>query len=364
MIEEKITTYDKLIETLRCMLLNYVDRIIELENNSEKEISKLISLLENYKSSLKYVREYMPEKMLVVDGASACLSLEIGNIGIYATLGILFPSLKRIHDSKFCGIIPNVINNIGKYADNITFLRLLDLRREACIFKLAHEYLKKNNVDIVLIDGSLLPFTNLRHLEKHNEVLREYENYVTSLSKLHEYCLKKGVLLIGFVKRLRSKLLTNPSEDLTVQIPYNELTIIKETFLRTLHDVLLVDLFLNENEFFPKVPLIIQHSRYDSIKVSSVYLKTKRDNTPYRIDVAGSVFSNNTFSIDNFYKALGLIKYFMTSTGIPYPILKVDEEVKLSNRLVRELYDDIRYYYINKRKGRIISMKTSWGEYL
>ncbi len=358
---EEITTYDKLVETLRERLFSYVDKIVEFESKSEKSLDVIISILSEYKESLKSVNPYKPKNMLVLDGASACLNLEIGYIGVYAALAILFPHLRRIYKKDSCGVLPDDPRDLKEFSDIIIFSRLLDLRRERKVLELAYNVIENYDVEVILLDGSLIPIPRTG-LENDPILDKEYCQYVRALSKLHRLCQERNILLMGFVKRIRSKLLKASSTQLEISLPGKLHKISKA--LIDVYDSVIVDFILSDNEYFPREPILIEHKVYNDVKLASVFIKTKRDLTPYRLDVAGRVFSKNTFSLSEFYKALGIVNEYLTSLGIPYPILKVDEEVKLSRKLIREIYDDIRYRYLMKTGGRMISMKALWGEFL
>ena len=358
---EYVTTYDRLVEILRSKLFNYVEKIIRLENHSKYSLNELMDVILQYKGFLKDISPYKPKNMIVLDGASACLNLEIGYIGVYAVLAILFPKLKRIYGGNFCGIIPEDPNDLKNFSDIILFNRLLDLRRERKIFELACDIIKKYDTEVILLDGSLIPIPRTG-LENDPLLETEYVEYVNALRRLHKLCAKYSILLLGFVKRIRSKLLKGKHYNLKITFPEN-LNIVIDKLVEA-YDSIIVDMILSQGEYFPKYPLIIEHVKYNDIKLISVFLKTKEDMTPYRLDIAGKAINDNEIFLQEFIKALGIIKEYMTNTGIPYPILKVDEEVKLSKRLIKELYDDLRYKYLLLTKGRMVSIKALWGEYL
>ena len=141
---------------------------------------------------------------------------------------------------------------------------------------------------------------------------------------------------------------------------------IEEAFigLPDIYDIIITDILLGQNEYFPMPPINIRHSFLHEIQVASIFIKSRGDMTPYRIDIGGIATKGDRLDTDLIVKSLGFIKNYMTSLGIPFPILKVDEEVKLSRRLIREIYDDMRYRYLNRRKGKMLTIKAIWGEYL
>jgi len=357
--DEKVTTYDKLVNALRHKLYDYVDRIITTEDQYFSRLETLSLTLRNCKKSLQEFHHYTPKNIVALDGASATFNLEIGRIGMYLALAIIFPSMKRIYVKDSYGIVPEDPSEITEYRDPIIFNRLLDLRRERKIFELA-TYIVENikEIEVVLIDGPLLP-TPVTGLENIDVKLNaEYVRYFKAIERLHKLCYEEGIILIGFVKRVRSKLIKGHIQGLKLTRPENlerDVSLFPDTY-----DSILVDILLDEGELFPYPPIIVEHLSSKNIRVLCSFVKTKEDATPYRIDVAGGTNRKE----ESFNKAVGLILEHMTIYGIPYPILKIDEEVKLSRRLVRELYDDLRYRCFMKTHGRLISLKAIWGEFL
>ncbi|OYT37891.1 MAG: hypothetical protein B6U89_06610, partial [Desulfurococcales archaeon ex4484_58] len=72
------------------------------------------------------------------------------------------------------------------------------------------------------------------------------------------------------------------------------------------------------------------------------------DSTPsYRVDFGG--FTSNYLDILNYLYGS------RTHDGIPYIIMKVDEETKITKKLLRELYEDVLHTYIFNYMGHDLS---------
>ncbi|RLF18782.1 MAG: hypothetical protein DRZ82_07625 [Thermoprotei archaeon] len=358
MSEEEITTYEKLVNVLREQLFEYIDRIVDLEAQYLKSISVNEDVLRRYVRSLADIESYMPNRMVALDGGSANINMEIGHLGLYVALAVVFPEMRRIYLKDSCGLIPSDPTRISEYVDPIMFNRLLDLRRERKVFELACYIARNMKVDVILIDGPLIPTPKIGLDDVNKELSEEYDMYFRAIRELHRICYEKEILLIGFVKRARSKLIMRDLEDSEVVMPE---PLRRGLLLPDTYDTMIVDLVLKEGELFPYPPMIIKHNKAKYIQSISCFIKVNEDITPFRVDIAGSALKEGYSA---FERGIGLIKEYMTSYGVPYPILKVDEEVKLSRRLIRELYDDLRYRYFSKVKDRIVSIKTIWGESL
>ena len=185
--------------------------------------------------------------------------------------------------------------------------------------------------------------------------------YTEHMLTLHETCRRKGVLLVGFVKRVRSKFLTG-------RTPYVEVGLnnrISELLSRQrqVYDNLLAEYFLEFREYFPKVLPTVCYKDLPNLLTSFVLVKTSRSLPPYRVDFGGALVSDNRVNEDECLRALNFLCRETTTEGIPYCILKVDEEVKLSRALMSDLYDDIVHKYF-KEAGDFSFVLTLWGESL
>ncbi|GEM_PF-1804357 len=359
---EEITTYDKLVEALRGMFLDYADRLVELEDNYEDKMRGILNEISLLKGTFIDIPPYEPRSFAVFDGASATMDLEAGYIGVYAALAILFPGMKRIYSRDSYGIVPQDPSRLKEVSEHLVLNRLLDLTRERKVMELAERVVKEYRPEIVLIDGSLMPVPRTGLEDRSDLLMKEYDRYFGSICRLHFVARSHKVLLIGFVKRVRSKLLRGETKNLQVSLPPRLERLLEG--LPDLYDVLIVDMILGQGEYFPRRPILIRHSSTEDIRIASIFIKPREDTTPFRLDIGGVAIEEEDIAMNLVIKALGFIKNYMTSLGLPYPILKVDEEVKLSRRLIREIYDDMRYRYLHKGKGRILSIKTVWGEYL
>ena len=359
---EEITTYDKLVESLRSLFLDYTDKLVQEEIGYEKKLKEILNAISSFKGNLKDVEPYEPRSFVVLDGASATIDIEAGYIGAYAALAIMFPEMRRIYYNDSYGIIPSDPSLLRKTPERVIFNRLIDLVRERKVMELAYHIIKDHRPELILLDGSLLPTPRTGLEDKSEELRREYNRYSNSICSLHEEAKNRGVLLVGFVKRARSKILKRASKELIISMKPE----IEEAFigLPDIYDIIITDILLGQNEYFPMPPINIRHSFLHEIQVASIFIKSRGDMTPYRIDIGGIATKGDRLDIDLIVKSLGFIKNYMTSLGIPFPILKVDEEVKLSRRLIREIYDDMRYRYLNRRKGKMLTIKAIWGEYL
>ena len=358
MSEERVTAYGKLIIDIRKELLKYISKLAEF---SKKHYSSVkVNRLRSYIGELTSDDSPSYESYIAVDGASFMLNLMVGMIGLYATIAVKFPEVKRIYYRESFGVVP-AVEKVQDISDTLTFSRVLDLSREIAFLNTCIKLVKEYKPDLMVLDGSLLPVPRTGLEDKHEYLNDLYREYIKSMLKLHEICRVKRVPLIGFVKRVRSKFLTGRASNVEVTLD-DGISEILDSQLQ-LYDNLLAESFLKFREYFPKVLPLVRYRDVPELKVSFVLVKTSRSVPPYRVDFGGSLILGNRVDERECLRALNFLCKETTTEGLPYCILKVDEEVKLSRALMSDLYDDILHKYF-KEVGDISFVLTLWGETL
>jgi len=357
MSEERITAYGKLIIDVRRELLKYITELARFGRRRYEILE--VERLRRYVGKLDdNFFEY--ENYIAVDGASFMLNLMVGMIGLYATIAVKLPEVRRIYYRESFGVVPTV-EGVQEISDTLTFSRMLDLSREIAFLKTCVRLVNEYSPDLLILDGSLLPVPRTGLEDKHEYLNDLYYKYIKWMLSLHETCRNKGIPLVGFVKRVRSKFLTERAPNVRVVLDQELKSALNLQY--QLYDNLLTESFLTFREYFPKVLPLVHYENLPELSISFVFIKTARSLPPYRVDFGGALISNNNV---NEGECLNVLKFLCKETtvdGLPYCILKVDEEVKLSRALMRDLYDDIVHRYF-KEAGDVSFVLTLWGESL
>jgi hypothetical protein len=316
--------------------------------SGESEESKQYSIGRVNRSG-KY--EGLFHKIGVVDGGSNILALNAGYIGIVVSVGII------IEDNHIVGrvisepeIIPSDPSELPNYESLDNIIGVVDKTREALVFETAYKMLD-HDLDLLIIDGPVAPYGALAKIvTKTKSEELAWRRYNSAVIKLHFNVSGKNTSLVGFVKRPRSK------------------------YLATLNDfnnfdhVLLANM-LKPGEYFPEPPfkLSVHPELFHEAKIQFLvklmnlritYLRMTDSTPPYRID-----FSVNTEK--NYREILSYLYSIRTREGIPYIIMKADEETKVTRKLLKELYEDALHScivdYIHQDPSKIIPLLPEYG---
>ena len=357
-VRDEIVAYGRLVIDIRRELLKYISKLAKFSKEWYKDLN--VMGLRDYVGTLSLNNMPNYESYVAVDGASFMLNLMIGIIGLYAIIAIKFPEIKRIYYSDSFGVIP-VVERVQDVSDTLTFSRILDLSREIAFLRTCIKLVREYELDLIVLDGSLLPVPKTGLEDKHELLNILYRKYTEYMLTLHETCRRKGIPLVGFVKRVRSKFLTEKTSYVEVMLADEIREILSQQ--HQVYDNLLAEFFLKFKEYFPKVLPTVRYKDLPNLSTSFVLVKTSRSLPPYRVDFGGALVSGNRVDEDECLRALNFLCRETTTEGIPYCILKVDEEVKLSRALMSDLYDDIVHKYF-KEAGDFSFVLTLWGESL
>lgn len=328
--EEEVYTDPDLIIKLREKLVSFLTQIPGTLNQEGDE-SRVASIGKDCVCSGGTGWE--PERVAVVDGGGNVMALNAGYIGIAAALGILIEGRRvRKREVSEPEIVPPTPSELSYYEAYDQVKSVVDKLREAMVFETAYNLLDEEP-DLLIIDGALIPYHALvKPVAGTRLELEAFERYRSAVLRLHASAEKRGVRLIGVVKRPRSKYL---SHWLGV-----------DGF-----DHVVLSRLLDEGEYSPappKEPPRVQEALHEDLyrivaatRPRFTFLRTSPSQPPYRVD-----FSHNT--ADLYKEILAYLYKTRTREGIPYPLMKVDEEVKITNRLLRELYEDALHDAINK----------------
>ena len=224
---------------------------------------------------------------------------------------------------------------------------VLNVRREAKLFETARSFIEKGSgARLLLVDGPLA-FSNWWGMAGKEADRRRL---VTAVRGLFETCEREGVIVAGVVKRPSARYLV-------YTLGLQGETELPDAFL------LLHALRPGERTdiFSPRAAVrraVREAPFMDAIghPVYSFYIRLSREWSipPVRIDVPVSSLGRLDDVADYCYGA----SYW---EGVPLPIVKADEAVKISKRFIGEVYRDI-VGRVGGGRGRVSQLAPYWGE--
>jgi len=270
-------------------------------------------------------------KIGVVDGGSNILSLNVGYIGVVTSVGIVIEENRVV--ARFAAdpqIVPSNPRELPEYESPSVIESIIDKTREALVFENALRILREG-VDLLVVDGPLIPYGALaKRLMESSSEEEAWRRYRRAVIELHRASINRDVNLVGFVKRPRSRYIAS---------------------LRGLNgfDHVILSQLLQPGEYYPEPPLELSglktvfHEKevaelVEAIKPRAVYLRLTESTPPYRVDIGHTIRSHRDI--------LSYLYSTRTRDGVPFIIMKADEEAKITRRLIKELYEDILHDYI------------------
>jgi len=227
------------------------------------------------------------------------------------------------------------------------FHEIVSVRREAKLFETSASFLmNRGTVDLILVDGPLA-FSNW-WANKGKE--RDRFALISSINLLLNLCAEEGVAVAGVVKRATARYLIN-------YLGLQQKTSLSDSFviLQILKPGERTDVFSPGDGLKRTVRAtpfmdLIDHSIY------SFYLRSSSNHLvpPIRIDIPG-------FMLDRVDDLAGYCCSTAVRDGIPLPIVKADEEVRVTKKFVNEVYSEL----IPRLERRFAPSLAAgiWGEF-
>jgi hypothetical protein len=224
---------------------------------------------------------------------------------------------------------------------------IINSRREAKLFETATRYVESDpEARLILVDGPLV-FSNWWSRAGGEADRRRL---ITAVRGFLDMCRKKEMSVAGIVKRPSARYIV-------YNLGLQRVTEFSDSFL-LLHALMpgaRTDIFSPRSA----VQNAVQATPFmDSIghPIYSFYIRLSRDWSipPVRIDLPAYSLG----SLDN------VADYCYGSsiwTGIPLPIVRADEEVKISRRFIGEVYRDI-VGRVGRTTGELSHLAPYWGE--
>ncbi len=323
--------------SIRRLLMEKVSRDIEAD---APEVKELASRIKDELSIIEMSKREPFRRVAGVDAGSQVLPLASRRYAVISALVYILPTGQRFF------IEPESVS--FPYADAGERLNsIVNVRREAKLYETALRFIEEGPVgELLLIDGPMA-FSNWWSMAGLEEDRRRL---VDSINGLLDLCRERGVIVAGIVKRPSARYLV-------YNLGLQGRTELSDSFL------LLQVLGPGERTdiFSPRLAIrkVVRSSSFmDAIgcPIYSFYgrLSAEWSIPPVRIDVPD-------FSLGYLDD---LADYCYSSSfwgGIPLPIVRADEEVRISKRFMAEVYMDI-LSRLARTSGEVSYLAPYWGE--
>ena len=315
--EEEIKTYPELVKRIRERLER---KLSEKASEFSESLSKIVESIQGRAVGDRW----RFDKIAAADAGSSTITLGDTMMAILAALYV------KLDGSRFeRGLADPIILEQGMDESDEDFMAKVDNARETMLMRIAARAV--DDVDLLIVDGPLIPIPRFRG------------EYLEAVRRLVNRCEEKSVVLAGFVKRPQQRFI---SMELGLQSRFRDSTILSA--------------ILSAGECYPWPPRD-HYARRVRLTFRYTYLKTISDRRilPFRVDFP-SYISDET--------AESVLSYILSTCdpmrGVPAMVMMADEEVKLSKRLIRDLYAEALESIISRFPERAWgSVMARWGEF-
>ena len=311
----------------------------DIENDSPK-VRSLASRLRRELSIYAMEKREPFERVAGADAGSQVLPLASRRYAVISALVYSLPSGRRFFLRPEALSIPHA--EAGERLGGV-----VNVRREAKLFETASRFVEKEpGVELLLIDGPLA-FSNWWRMAGREA---DRQRLVDAVAGLLDLCMERGVAIAGVVKR--------PSARYLVYIMgLQRETDLPDSYLmlHTLRPGERTDIFSPRSAMrmaFRSSPFMdaMGHPIY------SFYGRLSKEWSipPVRIDLPA-------FSLGRLDDVADYCYGSSFWGGIPLPIVRADEEVRISRRFIGEVYGDI-LGRVGRRTGVVSHLAPCWGE--
>jgi len=219
-------------QILTINLKNLAQEYIDVERMKKKFVEILLANLKslNFEELLKYpnydIKENFIKKpiqtsnirglnIVSVDGSSVVKKFMNVDFSFLKAIAVkyyfyenhsskieYFPDLTGFNNYNVQGNYLNREENVveAKISMDMTFMEI----------NLLNELIeKKNDVDVIILDGSVVIMPINLIFTKDSEISKRYDKLLREYQKLYSTCIEKGIVLIGSIKDTRTSALTN-----------------------------------------------------------------------------------------------------------------------------------------------------------
>ena len=340
-IQEQIIKPPASTNNLSLSLRNLI--LSEITENVFNETPKINKIVETIRrelaiTPLKKIEEYV--QVLGVDAGSQVIPLASMQYAVIGALAYGFPYGRRFF------LQPESLSQ--PYGDSMSHFRsLVDIRREAMLYETACGYIEHYpDVEVVFIDGPLA-FSNW--WAKVGEE-SDRQRLIDAVNRLLHMCHKQDIVVAGVVKRPTARHLVH-------FLGLDRETEYTDSFIM-LHAL---EAGERTEVFSPKTGLRMATRSspiMDAIDapIYSSYLRISKEwqTPPIRLDLPA-------YCLDELDQVANYCYATSYWNGLPLPIVKADEEVKVSKRFIADVYSEA-LSRVGRVSGEISQLAPFWGE--
>ena len=309
-------------------------------------------------------------KVAGVDGGVIHRTLNYFDIALIRAVGVLFyhqkddkPQVRYFPEEH---PFPDILTSIEPLSQNEidTLISIWRMQKE---IRCGITLLEEDKPDIIMLDGSVLPFIDYKQVNQSEFLLSQYRNLKTLYRRLYSLCEKNRTALCGIVKDSRSAILTNklsallphlgkmPEFDQLIKIDYRPIVKqLRDTDL--LYQVLDVD--ERTFEFFLSKFNDDTDQELKNFDIHCFYLKTAEFDTPLRVEFP-LLFSDQTDLAQRISALVIAVSRYNPEYGLPSVIIEADARARLQETdadiLVDEISSKIGYssFSLQRRRSRL-----------
>ncbi len=315
----------------------------ELTSNIKEEAPRVRELAERVRRGLEIsmMRRLEPYREVSgVDAGSQILPLASRRYAVISALVYTLPHGERYFETPEPLILPYTVSNDR-------FEGILSARRESKLFETACGFIDEGRrPQLLLVDGPL-SFSDLWSGAGRRS---DRSRLVAAVNGLLERCREGGVILAGVVKR-------SSSRHIIRHLGLQDETDLSDSFLllHALRPGERTGLFSTRSD---RPPSLGSHPSTEAVKVPiySFFGRFSRDWSipPMRVDLPDFSLSHLEDVADYCYSS-------SFWNGVPLPILKADEEVRISKRFMSEIYAEV-VDRVGRLTGDVSLLAPFWGE--
>ena len=315
----------------------------EVSNDIERDSPRVRELAARLRRELSLFEMHKRDAFQAVSGADAgsqILPLASRRYAIISALVYSFPSGHRFY------LHPESLT----YSYSLSgekFKSTVNVRREAKLYETASCFIETDpEVKLILVDGPLA-FSNWWSIAGQG---RDRRRLLSAVNRFLKLCAEEGIVVAGIVKRPSARYLVN-------HLKLQDETDLPDAFL------LLQALRPGERTevFSPRMALrrvgkITSFLDAVDSPILSFYGRFSQDwfIPPIRIDLPA-------FSLGHLDEIADYCHWSSIWNGIPLPIVRADEEVRISRRFMGEIYKDI-VSCVGRLTGDFSHLAPYWGE--
>jgi hypothetical protein len=342
MYKEKIVT-DTVCTHLPNLFLNIRDLLLDkVCEDVMKDAPSVRDLSRRFRSELRIHKMSKHEHFMHVagvDAGSQVLPLASRRYAVISALTYSLPSGKSYFLEPESFSLPYKIAGEKMHS-------VVNIRREAKLFETAHRFLEENGTDLLLIDGPLA-FSNWWSMAGTEKDRVRLINAINSLLKT---CMEDEVPVVGVVKRPTARYLI-------YEYGLERETDLSDSFflLQTLNPGERTDIFSPRSAMRKAVRTSLFMDAL-GCPIYSFYGRFSREWNipPLRLDLPA-------FSLGNIEEIANYCYSTSFWEGIPLPIIRADEEVKITRKFISGVYGDI-VTKVNRLTGELSYLTPYWGE--